>query len=608
MIPYSFAPYNVQRDRALHANDPARDLNDLFLFLHQACLMTPASKKKSDCHRFIPSVFENGKRNLENFKKTRILAIDIDNIIDEELFFKDIESLEENEFGYILHGTPSHDNDNPRYRMFMELHTDCLNYTEYARSYKETISSLLPNAQFEKKIKSGYSIDMAVKHAASFFYIPQEDKLDTFIINKGKPVKLTPINPNKPQIKNEEDLVLVDLDMQRIKGKDEVESDLDDILLYLEENNLTITESYTEWLNIGYACVSLKYNGFSQKECLELFERFSLLDRDCATPEEIETQFNACHEGTHNRISISSLFYAARKEGWNRSNDTPFEEKIGMVEAKGGNKVHLVYKNPNQESLLQISQEIYNPAVAQAHICNAQDATYELKATDVMYENKDGDLKRKAIPDFLSMPDFKTPQPEGVEFLLGAAKKGTYYNMTSNTISYAKHCIAPAIPKFSKEIHEWIQQLPIATDWMYTYLYNFTDLTVAVPGIQFYGESNAGKSLFVILASTLHTGGGVTNGLEDTQFDSFAGTTPLRIYEEKPPQDAAELKRLITMYRTQTDQKFDGRMLTIIGYFRVIIAVNEPFFNLPGDANADKAALLRRIQPIEMKKEHADYL
>ena len=603
MIPFSYASKDSNMDVVKTAKEPAKTLKDVFDFLEESCRLTRKGTEKHNCHRFIPSVFEDNKRDLSHFKKTRLISIDVDSIVDEDVFFEDLEKLETKGVGFILNGTPSHGLDNPRYRMFLELKTDCLNYNEYASSYKETISSILPQAQFKKDIKKGYSVDMSVKHAASFFYIPQEDKLDTFVYNEGAPISLQ--GPLIKPLKTKEDEKLIDMDMSRIKSKEETEASLEDVLAYLEKQDLSITKDYHTWLQVCYACVSLKYNGFSKEESLTLFQRFSFLDKDHATPEEIDTQFEACYVGTNNKVNIASIFYAAKEEGWYKTHNTFQQEVIGMVEAKGGNKVHLVYNNVEGDTLLQMTQEVYTPPVAQAHICNAQDTTFELANKDATYENKDGDIKRMNIPDFLTIN--KVPQPGGIEFLLGASKKGTYYNTLTNSIVYAKHELSPTIPKFNPDIHEWLKQLPIETNWLYTYLFHFTDLNVGLPALHLHGESNAGKSLLIILLASVHSGF-VTNLLEDKGFDAFAGTTPLKIYEEKSPQDASELKRQITMDRTHVDQKFDGRMLTIIGFFRVLIAVNEKYFNLPGDANADKGALLRRVQPIEYTQEHVEYL
>lgn len=610
MITYSYAKGGQDMGVANTPEKYAPTLKGIFEFLEQGCRLTPQATLKKNCHMFIPGVFEDSVRDEEHFIKTRLLAIDIDTIQNEGDFLKDLESLEDKSIGFILHGTPSHSLDNPRYRLLLELDEDCLDSYKYSRCYEETVSSILPQAQFSKNITAGYSVDIAIKNCSGFLFIPQEDKLDTFLFSAGEPIQIKG-NHKKTHRPNtsKKDANLVGLDMQKLKGKDVMEKDLEDVLQYLEKNELSITDDYEDWLNVGFACASLKYSDFTETESLDMFKRFSYLSKSHDLDDhELEAKFHNCSETSHNRISISTVFFLAQKAGWIKTNDTFQGDKIGMVEAKGGNKVHLVYKSDREgETLLQMTQEIYLPTIAQAHIINAQDPIYTLEPKHVKKEpDEEGKQKNLSVPNLLSLN--RVPQPEGIEFLLGAEKKGTYYNTLTNTISYAKHCIAPATPKFSQEIHDWLSQLPVDINWLYTYLVKFTDLGVAVPCLHFHGESNSGKSLFILLVSTLHEGGDVSNSLDGKGFDAFAGTTPLKIFEERPPSDIAELKRLVTMHRHQVDQKFDGRMLTVIGYFRVITAVNQPDFTLSVDSDTDTSALFRRIQPICMTEENSTYL
>lgn len=589
----------------------ASDLEGVYEFIKLGMEATPATIKKEDCNRLIVGDFKNEHRHSQEFNSIQLLGIDIDDIPSQELFFKDLDALEKEGIAYILYASPSHTEENPRYRLFLELDEPIEDYTIYRQNYESTVLSVLPHSHFKKElVPNTYGVDASCKEAMRLFFISNIEQLPNLIFSPGAPIlSMPPSKEERKKIKAEENVITQAFRAANHFRRAEVANSLASVLEYLRKKELSITKDYTSWLNVAFATVSLQNNGFEKEECLEYFMEFSKLDSDSkiySSQEDQEKQFEACWEGSRNEIAVNTIFFYARELGW--TTPKSFGETVHLVQGGKDTRYHLVYPHEEGSRLIPVDPRALEWDVSQHEVINSHDGSYSLAHEDVTWEDEEkGVIKRISKGDFLTKN--KVAYPTNTAFLLGEETEGMYYDRDSNTISMAKHHIMPTTPTFSEEVDSWIRQLPIEYKWFCSYLRWFADTSRALPMIQSYGQAKTGKSFLALcLGSVFSTPPDKNHFKKNGQFNAGAGSNPLLHMEEEICREPARLKDLITSDVTYVDQKFDGRNLLILGYHRLYVSVNQTFLDIPQADRSDFGAMSRRVQPMHFEDRHSEYL
>jgi len=92
-----------------------------------------------------------------------------------------------------------------------------------------------------------------------------------------------------------------------------------EVLEYLTTNDKSITDTYYRWVRVGFALA----DAFDQEEAKGLFREFSKLDVDKYNEKDFNKQWRNCskRDKEGNKITLATLFYFAKEEGFNLSGE-----------------------------------------------------------------------------------------------------------------------------------------------------------------------------------------------------------------------------------------------------------------------------------------------
>lgn len=587
LIKFSFTTGN--RDMgAIGETLEVSKLGEVCEFLVNKCIAQSINTSKQDLARFIPSVFKGSRRTNEDFQQTQLLVLDVDDG-DPTPF---LENLTNQGFGFVLYETPSSTPTQPKYRIIVEIDRPITSVKEFKEMY---------HAMFDGAL----NYDLSCNDPSRLFYIPNNSKLDTFFFNEGRPI---PIPTYKKEVEVEPSLEPQQEGIESffLESGDIVEFKLSNILEYLKKNNLSITKTHQTWLAVCFACVSLKNHNVSKQRCLEYFIQFSKLDGEkCESQEKLIQKFEYCWGHTQNTFSVATIYFYAKEAGCPLPKVNP--EIIKMVKAEEKGAYYLALNNTEADDIVPLYQDLYEPSVARAKIKITDSAIFALEKSEVVYYDEESESfkYREALPEFMAR---YIKQPKKICFLLGSDKGGKFYEKSTNTLLMANHYKINCKPVFHQDIHDWLKQLDVPIDWIYTYMYHVTDLNVALPLLHCWGENTSGKTFLCLLFASIWNTAPISDYIDENGgFKDTAGTSPIIMFEEEIPNRPNEIKTIVTSNMISIKQKYKTAIY-VKGYSRVFTNVNDDILHFPAFKNSDNGALLRRIQPIKFTEENKAYM
>lgn len=585
------------------------DFSSLFEHLKGLCAKTPITTDKDGLLWFTPSYFNSSmRRGLSCFGGTSLLALDIDEVSQEELdnFIGYIsETLK---VGFFVYETPTSMPDHIKLRVVFELSEEIKDPSQFKKVLQH---------YFSKKI----NYDRACAEVSRFFYIPNSTKLESFIFIEGEKLEVN-IPTQKKEDKKKDLTPSSELGIPSpteeesffFESPQVVANKLARVLKYLKDSKKTITKTHRDWVNVCFACVSLQRNQLTREDCFNYFVQFSELDgKDCAPIEELTKKFDWCWKNSLNKVSVRTIYGLALNAGLKSLNVS--DEAVFILRMPQKNTYYLVIDNKTEDDVITLHDEAFNSLEVLRSYIKIQpkdEDKFVLKKADIsrVVEDEETGQKRKVYRSTLS--DFQARYaitPKKVVYLLGGESEGSFYEKSTKTLLISNHHRRPCKAVFHDDIDDWISQLNIDKNWFYTYLYYLPKVNVATPLLHCWGETKGGKSVLATLIGSIWSSEPIKDYFDpdNPSFKDTAGSSPVIWFDEEVPEKPNAIKNLVTSYEIPIKQKFEKALYTR-GYSRIISAVNDDTLKFTSFSQKDDGALLRRIQPIHFTKENRQYL
>lgn len=570
-------------------------LSDLFREIKHNCLITESSVPKNKLNWFTTSAFTTTKREGAYFKYARFLALDLDEVTNEEMdkFFA---GLEKDGIGYFMYETASSSEEKLKLRVVFELEKEITTIAHFKQVYANTFKPLI---KYDKSCNDG----------VRFFYIPNKTKYDSFLYVEGKKLPVPDyIEPPKEIISDAE------IDFGRESAEITIKK-LNALLDWLQKKNISITADYDSWYRVGLACVSLKHHGIDKKACLDYFIKFSLLDgKDCLPEHKLKVKFESLWENSDNKVNVGTIYAFAKEKEFPMQNLVFSKEKISLVKLNGKEVYYLAKNHIAEQDLVPLDSECFNRVngvISRVKMQPNGVDNFELKKSDLFYKDKE---TKKVHPRY-SNSDFVgkfAVIPRHFYYLLGAEREGMHFEKSTRRICEAKHYRLPANPVFNADIHEWIKQLNVDPVWFYTYLYYLPDTSKALPMLYLYGESRAGKTFIAKMFASIWDTPVIEDYVDEDNpsFKETAGSNPIILFDEQLPRDLNVVKRLVTSDNVSVKQKWKGEIY-VKGYARLVATENadRPTFQREySNSKSDNKAILERTQMIRFDAKNLAFI
>jgi len=582
MIPFSI----VGPDKVSCTPHEIKNFDDFVTMYSSLANSQPATTKKEDLIMFAPATYNDNYRNSGNFLFSNILVIDVDegHTKKEILAF-----LDAYQYNYLLIESPSSMPHKYKCRIILELKRPVYDSELWRKGYEPTIKRHFPLLAFDPQCKD----------AARFFYIPNKTKVKTLQsrtdatgIDFQAPEKVA---PSFLKFQEDKDVSIGKL-WQRVE--------------YLKMSKQSITEDYMDWVRVGHSIAALKNRGAKFEESLEIFDAFSQLDPDKYDKRAVAKKFeNLWDSADATKNGPEKILKDTNDMGFKYPEKIEHSEsRICIVEEGTSKRYYLGFKNT--ETLIKLTDTKDEFGVILQKVATDFDERFELTKKDLTFKDKDGKLVH-LTENALKARFRRTSENKG--FIIGAPQKGNYYNPETNSIEHAQHCRQSFTPTFHQDIDDFLKQLNVDYVWLRQYLYWFDDCSKTLPLLYLYGISNAAKTLFVNLLSTIFGCEANTDFFTTNDFINSPGKSPVIFMDEemKETRDGVKtinrIKSFITSDFNYINMKHSSSTY-VRRFWRFFVALNidRPKFLL--NAFQDMDAVKRRVQAIKFGLDQVTYI
>lgn len=304
------------------------------------------------CKSMLPVVtfcglFKEGHSKANLVRYNNIVIIDIDHLSEEELL-KVARQLQQDEYVFAYWKSPSGQGlkglvrisseedvalDEHHRQAFRQL-TEYF-YTQYSIDIDQS------GSDYSRLCYACWDEELVIKETAKVFAVNHE------IEPEAKPADYS-----RPKVKKQ----------STRKGSDR-QADIDtvrDIIRHLRNTGRSITHEYENWLRVAYAIAAT----FSPKTGETFFLLLSQQDADKFDPDACRQLLDYCYAHTNGQVTIGTLIYLAKKEGYERKcsfEEMEIPEFIDVIIA-GGERAdeamyYLLHERLNRQ--LQKKYEVY---------------------------------------------------------------------------------------------------------------------------------------------------------------------------------------------------------------------------------------------------------
>jgi len=387
-----------------------------------------------------------------------------------------------------------------------------------------------------------------------------------------------------------------------IKSPEQIIKELDYRLAYLKENDMSITEEYSDWVLVGFSVAGCQKFNVTPETCRKYFHEFSKLDKSY-TKTKADTKFDSLlKDAKMDQCGPEKIWAMCAEKGYGKKGEPGV---VYIVESMLTSRYYMAHKNTGKENRVKLDD---TPNEFNVVLAKAKEAeTMALTKNEIGFKNQQNRFV------YLKMETVKARHrviPLRKAMLLGEKEPGLYYNKEKRRLEEADHGIPPSKPVRHEEIDEFLDGFPLKKEWAQKYLSYLTDCSRALPWLHFFGESNSGKTLFgKLLASCFTTKTPITDFFLVDGFQDSAGHNPVLMIGEEIPKTRGGIntvnliKEMVTSYEWTVNKK-NLKGLMIVGYPRVISTVNTTDFIIPTGDVMDFGALRRRIQLGRFGKKH----